>query len=85
MQNQLAPAFAVAPGSASDEATDYGRDAIARGDRDQLDRCAYCAKLYDPAAEGHTDEASELSFCDAPCEMHYAQETGLPKCYAVGG
>lgn len=30
-----------------------------------------------------TDEATGLSFCDAPCEMHYNQEAGLPKGYVM--
>lgn len=57
--------------------TDYAEEV---GGRD-CDKCDYCGKLYNPDYEGHTDEATGLSFCDAPCEMHYDEEIGLPKGY----
>lgn len=61
--------------------TDYGRDLVTAGKQDECDRCAYCGSLYDPANEGHTDETTDLSFCDAPCEMHYFQENAVPSGY----
>lgn len=60
------------------EMTDFAADAADQGD---LDKCDYCGQLFDPDHEGHTDEATGLSFCDAPCEMHYDLEIGLPKKY----
>lgn len=50
---------------------------------DELDECAYCGLLFDIDHEGHIDESAGLAFCDAPCEMHYDQETGLPKGYVL--
>lgn len=61
--------------------TDFGCNALARGERDQLDRCAHCRCLYDPRHEGHTDEATELSFCDATCEMHHFRQHPAPAGY----
>ena len=62
--------------------SDYAKDAIDAGAApDNMDACAYCGTLYDPDHEGHTDEATGLSFCDAPCEMHYDQESRLPQEY----
>jgi hypothetical protein len=60
------------------DCTDYAAD---HADPDSLPVCAYCKRRFDDANEGHIDEATGLGFCDAPCEQHYAAETGLPKGY----
>lgn len=62
----------------SDEkTTDYGSDA----DPEDLVECCYCGRQFDYSREGHHDEETDLAFCDAPCEMHYDQEHGLPHEY----
>jgi hypothetical protein len=60
------------------EMTDYAAE---HPNPQELTECAYCGRRFDDANEGHIDEATGLGFCDAPCEMHYETETGLPKEY----
>jgi hypothetical protein len=57
--------------------TDYGAEA----DPDDLVECRYCGQEFDSSREGHIDDATGIAFCDAPCEMHYDQDTGLPRRY----
>lgn len=63
------------------ERTDYAQDSDKSDD--ELDKCEYCGLLFDIDHEGHTDETTGVSFCDAPCEMHYHAEVGLPKGYKL--
>lgn len=60
--------------------TDYAAD---NPNSETLTKCAYCGQLFDDSREGHIDEATDLAFCDAPCEMHYAQLVGLPDAYSL--
>ncbi len=65
--------------------SDWAEEGIRDGTRtiEDMDECAYCGMKYDPYHEGYTDESTGLCFCDAPCEMHYDQETGLPEGYKL--
>ena len=64
------------------DCTDYAAD---HEDPGSLPVCAYCKRHFDDCNEGHIDEATGLGFCDSPCEMHYAAQTGLPKGYVLAG
>jgi hypothetical protein len=58
--------------------TDWADD---HPDPSSLPRCDYCKRRFDTEREGHEDEITGLSFCDAPCEMHYDEVLGLPNEY----
>jgi len=64
--------------AATIECTDYAADNL---QPKSLPVCGYCERHFDDEHEGHIDEATGLGFCDAPCEMHYNMETGLPGNY----
>ena len=45
------------------------------------DTCDWCGREYNPAAEGHYDENTNLNFCNSECEDYYDEEYGLPDDY----
>ena len=48
---------------------------------DDFDTCSHCGSKYNNNSSGHFDEETNLCFCDAPCEMNYDREFGLPDNY----
>ena len=62
----------------ANDCTDYANDHPAT---ETLPTCDNCGRRFDYNYEGHEDEETGLSFCDATCEMHYDWDIGLPNKY----